>query len=628
MENEVVIHVRAEDETDRVFTSIKGKAKKFGEDLERDLKRSGSKAGRNLADGISDGLDKAGPVVVGQATILGKDVEDEMREAGKRAGTALGDGIDEGMKSGGKGGDGDGGGLVPKLGKKGIQAGETFAESFSGVLSGLGNDPRILAAGAGVVAVLAPVLGAGLGAAIIGGAAGVGIVGGFLAASQDPRVKGAAIALKDIVSDDLKASVQPFIPAALGAIDQVRVAWKGIVPDIKSIFAQSGGLMEPLLDGVLDGVASLVDAIDISLGDAEPVVESFGDLARTVFSSVGDVMVMISDNADALAAGVDFLAGSFEAAIDAVGIFIEVSAGLIDFFRPIGGLVADAGNAIDDWIAGLMGADEASEGTTEGQEGLAEATANATTETERQLTALRELEETMRKNVDPLFEVIDLQTKVKLAQEKYNKAVKEGGEDSGKARKALLDMGKASFDLTSALTTAASEGFDGKLTPAMRNALKNAGNTTGQIDKLEKELIAAWRAANKWSGTYTQTYIVEHKGQNTIGGTGYSGLATGGIMGAATGGAHSGMRMVGEAGPELVNLPPGSHVYGTPAVAGARIGRPHVPASALSRGGDVRPVTVTFEPAGLNPLVRAIMQMLRAEIREEGGNVQTVMGSI
>jgi hypothetical protein len=38
------------------------------------------------------------------------------------------------------------------------------------------------------------------------------------------------------------------------------------------------------------------------------------------------------------------------------------------------------------------------------------------------------------------------------------------------------------------------------------------------------------------------------------------GYAHGGIVGAATGGLHSGLRMVGEAGPELVELPPGTRV--------------------------------------------------------------------
>jgi hypothetical protein len=45
VENEVVIHVRAEDDTAAGFAKVKQAAKKLGEDLERELKQSGKKAG-------------------------------------------------------------------------------------------------------------------------------------------------------------------------------------------------------------------------------------------------------------------------------------------------------------------------------------------------------------------------------------------------------------------------------------------------------------------------------------------------------------------------------------------------------------------------------------------------------
>lgn len=47
---------------------------------------------------------------------------------------------------------------------------------------------------------------------------------------------------------------------------------------------------------------------------------------------------------------------------------------------------------------------------------------------------------------------------------------------------------------------------------------------------------------------------------NLLKARGYIGNASGGIVGAATGGLHGGVRMVGEHGPELVELPPGTRV--------------------------------------------------------------------
>ncbi len=233
----------------------------------------------------------------------------------------------------------------------------------------------------------------------------------------------------------------------------------------------------------------------------------------------------------------------------------------------------------------------------------------------------------MRKQTDPLFEVFDLQTKVRKAQETYNKALEENGPESAKAKKALLDMGKASFELTSALTSAASEGFNGKLTPAMRNALRNAGNTADQIDALEKELIKAWKAANKWAGTWKATYITEYKTMGLKSGSaygGWQGLATGGIVGAATGGTHTGMRMVGEHGPELVDLPAGTRVHSAPDTK--RMTSQSSPALAGLGGASGLNVVLKFDPSHAPEAVRGIMEGIRAEVRDAGGSVQTALG--
>jgi hypothetical protein len=238
-----------------------------------------------------------------------------------------------------------------------------------------------------------------------------------------------------------------------------------------------------------------------------------------------------------------------------------------------------------------------------------------------QISALRALEQEMRKQTDPLFEVFELQTKVRKAQETYNESLEKHGPQAAKTRKALLDMGKASFELTSALTSAASEGFDGKLTPAMRNALRNAGNTAKQIDALEKELIAAWRAANKWSGTYTQTYrVVREENRNYSGNSVTGGKATGGIQGAATGGARTGLTMVGEAGPELVNLPPGTQVHSNPDT------RRMMAQGTADSAAKKMQISLSFDPSRAPEAIRGIMEGIRAEVRDGGGSVQTVLG--
>jgi len=334
VENEVVIHVRAEDDTAAGFAKARASAKKTGEQIERDLKQSGGKAGKGLADGIgqgfesghgsilgsasdlgsgvtgilgdagtnaggmlgqgvADGFDEHAPGTLNGATILGADISDEMERAGKDAGEKLGKGIGDGLKSGAKSGD-DGGGLIPDVAKKGAaagaKAGAGFVESFGNILMGVADNPKIVGA-LGLAAVsAAPLVGGLLGAAVVGGAAGVGIAGGFAAAVQHPQVKGAGKALGSMLKDDLKDASTSFVPSAVGAINTVAARWKGLLPEIRSIFSRSGSLMDPLLDGMLDGIEAIVNGIDDALGNAGPVVDAFADM----FAEVGRLSAVCS----------------------------------------------------------------------------------------------------------------------------------------------------------------------------------------------------------------------------------------------------------------------------------------------------------------------------------------------
>lgn len=91
------------------------------------------------------------------------------------------------------------------------------------------------------------------------------------------------------------------------------------------------------------------------------------------------------------------------------------------------------------------------------------------------------------------------------------------------------------------------------------------------------------------------------------------GYAHGGVVGASASGATaSGMTMVGEHGPELLQLPAGTRVRSNPDTARMM--------ANTGGGGGGGMVTVLIKGDSL-------MKGLRAEIRRQGGNVQTVLGS-
>ena len=94
--------------------------------------------------------------------------------------------------------------------------------------------------------------------------------------------------------------------------------------------------------------------------------------------------------------------------------------------------------------------------------------------------------------------------------------------------------------------------------------------------------------------------------------------AKGGVVGtAATGGVRSNMTLVGEQGPEIADLAPGSHV------------RSNSDSRRLARGmgggggGSDRPVYLVVDG---KVIARAMFDPFREEIRDRGGNVQASLG--
>lgn len=94
------------------------------------------------------------------------------------------------------------------------------------------------------------------------------------------------------------------------------------------------------------------------------------------------------------------------------------------------------------------------------------------------------------------------------------------------------------------------------------------------------------------------------------------GLRTGGVVGsAATGGVRNHQTLVGEDGPEIVDLPAGSRVRSNPDTRRLMGGG----------GGGGEPVRLMID-AGPSETSRLLLKLLRNAIRVEGGNVELVLG--
>jgi hypothetical protein len=458
--------------------------------------------------------------------------------------------------------------------KGGTEAGKGFAtslsESASAFLAGPGGSV-ITGVLVGVVAGASPFIGAILASAVIGAGGTTGLVGGVMLASKDPRVASALTDLKNHVMDSLTTASIPFIQPVLAGIETIEKAFDKQSSNIQHIFAVSSKWVEPLanslgyaFDAIGDGFADLID-------NAGPVMRSLIDGIERVGEAIGDAFSDLGDNGPEAAVALEMAFTAIVDAIDAVVIavsFLSTVFGKLakwGLFGPgpqaeVAAYTAEienaknafdeAGNAIDD-----MGTD-----------------ASNTTK------QLQDLADELKAQYDPAFALIDAQEKLAEAHTKAANAAKKYGRNSEEARSANLALAKAAISMEAAAAKASGT-FDGKVSPALRATLKAANLTDAEIDSVAQSFASANSKGNQFAKNYKATVTTTYRTIGTpsplgsLGSYSYTGHRYGGVVGtAASGGNRSGMTLVGEEGPELVNLPSGSRVQTAGATRAAMTG--------------------------------------------------------
>lgn len=498
MDNEVIINVVSRNNVKSGFDAARTDAHKAALDIEKDFKSSGERAGRDLSKGIGDGVKGSGA---------------DFRKVGDKAGKDLSTGILSQIK-----------GVAPS----GMQA--------------------LIGIGVGA----APFLGAVISGAIIGGAGIGGVLGGVAIAAKDPGVQQAFKALGTEASASLKLDAAPMIGPVLKAIDTIKESFRSINPVLQNIFAKSADFIGPLTGGITRAVEGIADGINDLVENAGPTVDAFGQLFGDVGEAIGDALTTISGDSEDATDAIQDLGSILSFLIEAVGLTVRA--------------LTEAYGALNDFGAAIVDSTYKIGALAPRVDEVGTFMRHTTSAIHAQVGAFKQLADEMQAQTDPLFALIKGQRDVTRAQEAYNSALKKHGKNSQQAKDAMADLGQAAFALNGLVGKAAG-GFNGRLTPAMKSALKNAGLTAGQIGRLEGQLRSAAAAADAWSGTYKQTYITSFKtfgkpySQDGIDRGQVGGLASGGISGSANGASPSGMTWVGENGPELLKLSPGSRVY-------------------------------------------------------------------
>jgi ABC-type transporter Mla subunit MlaD len=570
MANTVNIKIRVDDsDAKKGFDGVRGAAHHLGDDLETES----DKIGNRMAEGIGSGAEKKLRNSKGQ-----------FKAAGASLGDSIGEGAEEKIKNDRSRFSRVGQFLSQDLGKGLASA---LPKSLTEGVTELG--PKIGPLGLVIGAGIAPVLGATISASIIA-AAGVGAVGiGVALAAQNPKVKEAAGNLGTTIKQELVADSAGFIDPVLKQITKLGAAFESERGKIQRIFATSSGFLDPLTDGVIKGVDGILSGFDSLVSKGRPVMDALGRTFATVGDSVGDMLTTISG-------GSEDAAGALEDVGQAASLAVEATGGLVRTLTELYGAmsyVSPLGEKILDWLSKDSDKKKDAAAATDNLTNKTDAFGQSVTTTG---SALLTLDQQMNQVYDSQRSLFDSTTDTAKAFDDFKSSIKKNGNtldentEKGRAnRTALSNLGrslnnayKAYVDVNGETSRAngiaatnynrfvkAAEGAGysaskarelarsiGLIKPKDVKIFANTHDAQGRIDALKGKIASVKGKTVEVHVSVTGTERLNAAGHRI------GGYAHGGVVGhAAEGGPRNGLTWVGENGPELADMPPGTRVH-------------------------------------------------------------------
>lgn len=435
-------------------------------------------------------------------------------------------------------------------------------------------------------------------------------------------------------------------------IAKAGVPWMIKMRDATSSFIGSiGGIKGALVGGgaiaALGGLAYAIGqaneaAHEAKFDDLTKQLQETGDVAEAAQAALGDP-------------GPNSTTNMFSKVVPDVEGLQDVLKRLIDDgqFETAKDLIAEAG-ARGDITAGQM------EALTGMIDHLANSSEGAALTQKNLADSIRGTNDAIQASTDPVFAMIDADNQLRDAnqavadaQNAVNEAIKEHGEGSPEHIEALqnlrdaeLDVASSAYDneaamrelaasmvegggdvtaMTDHLRSLENQGLVAKGTTeafgrAVRNLPRRANTTITATDYATTVLRATGDLARALDGTITNitlqaslvgggaAYLAATGGRRT--------RAAGGPGGAAVGGPRRDMTLVGEDGPELIDLPPGTMV------------RPAAnTAYDMAAGGWAGGATITWAGGPSDDLGMAVWRWLQQRVQVSyGGDVQRALG--
>jgi hypothetical protein len=407
-------------------------------------------------------------------------------------------------------------------------------------------------------------------------------------------------------------------------------------------FEALGPSIAPFTKDLAKAIDNVMTSFTNAASNSGPAIEGLGRSIVLLSDGVSSFIKSVADGGPEAAANLELIAGVIADSLKTTGRFIEMldKASTNKFLSgPFLPILRDH----------YDGANAALRTFTKGMEDGTAASYDAADSFHEQSSALKTLSDDMNAQVDPVFALLNAEDGLAAAQKNVAKAVKEHGKNSTEAKAALRELTKAAIDLEGKTGDLANANFN-ELTPSLKATLHAAGLTDGQIKDVGRQFDDAKRKGNSFAKTYkakidadTKTaaqkvrdfkHLMDQvhskkvsvsvvvaasrldKVLNQLSRLGGDAYAHGGIKGAANGAMSSGMTLVGEHGPELLQLPPSTNIKSNPDTM-----------RTLGQGGGSQTLILKPMPNGSRDVMSAIIEGIQVYVEgRHGGDVQRALG--
>lgn len=492
------------------------------------------------------------------------------------------------------------------------------------LISGLASSPKLGIAGGVIGLAMAPTLGASIAAGVLGAVGSGGIIGGVAAAaSSDQAIKDYGTKIgKNFVERVQAEGRNAFSGPIMQSLGKFEAFADRSILSIGKIFRDTAPMLAPFTDHVIRAGDALMGSLSNGASKAGPVMDALGRVVEGTAVSLGKFIDMAADHSDEAASAIDDINSAIQGTIEVATFFVDalssMKGALDDFDDKIDegrywledhmhflDLTADGyyktSEAAKLYRKGIIGAkgeindyDHYLQGAIGSTNKLKDAHGGAATAAELQKKAEQELTAQLKAQTDPAFGLLNAIDQVHAAQKDAATSAKKYGTNSDEARAATRKLAEAAIALQGAASGAGGL-LDGKLSPALRNTLRQAGLTKSQMAGVERELRRAKAAADAYDGMYKATiktvYIEE---SYRVGGKDYNREANrAGFSKRAAGGpaVRGTPYIVGEHGPEMFVPDSTGRVINSSATRGMGVEaglRGMAGTLGASRGGDPR----------------------------------------